>query len=301
MAETISIWALPTWAPTTDDYIVFVDNADATTKKSPISSLPSSGVGDMLTSTYDPAGIAQQVAGLTATQTFSTGVKTFLAGMFGLRNVANTFTSFFTNTNTASRTYTLKDANGTLAFTSDITGTNSGTNTGDETTWRINTLYWTSNAFTAGSIELWHASDTTISRVSAGVIAVEWQTIAKVSDVTNKLETFGFAISDETTSITTWTAKLTFRMPYAFTVTSVKASLTTASSSWIPTFDINESWTTILSTKLTIDATELTSTTATTAPVISDSALASDSEITIDIDVAGTGAKGAKIYIIGHQ
>ena len=301
MAETISIWALPTWAPTTDDYIVFVDNADATTKKSPISSLPSSGVGDMLTSTYDPAGIAQQVAGLTATQTFSTGVKTFLAGMFGLRNVANTFTSFVTNTNTASRTYTLKDANGTLAFTSDITGTNSGTNTGDETTWRINTLYWTSNAFTAGSIELWHASDTTISRVSAGVIAVEWQTIAKVSDVTNKLETFGFAISDETTSITTWTAKLTFRMPYAFTVTSVKASLTTASSSWIPTFDINESWTTILSTKLTIDATELTSTTATTAPVISDSALASDSEITIDIDVAGTGAKGAKIYIIGHQ
>ena len=41
-----------------------------------------SGTGDMLASTYDPAGIAQQVAGLTATQTFSTGVKTFLAGMF---------------------------------------------------------------------------------------------------------------------------------------------------------------------------------------------------------------------------
>lgn len=52
--------------------------------------------------------------------------------MMGLRNVANTFTSFFTNTNTASRTYTLKDASGTLAFTSDITGTNSGTNTGDQ-------------------------------------------------------------------------------------------------------------------------------------------------------------------------
>ena len=50
-----------------------------------------------------------------------------------MRNVANTFTSFFTNTNTASRTYTLKDADGTIAFTSDITGTNSGTNTGDVT------------------------------------------------------------------------------------------------------------------------------------------------------------------------
>jgi hypothetical protein len=53
--------------------------------------------------------------------------------MFALRNVANTFSGFFTNTNTTDRTYTLKDANGTLAFTTDITGTNSGTNTGDQT------------------------------------------------------------------------------------------------------------------------------------------------------------------------
>ena len=34
--------------------------------------------------------------------------------MLGLRNVANTFTSFFTNTNTASRTYTLQDSSDTL-------------------------------------------------------------------------------------------------------------------------------------------------------------------------------------------
>lgn len=55
------------------------------------------------------------------------------------KNVANTFTSFFTNSNTAARTYTFKDADGTIAFTSDITGTNSGTNTGDETTATIKT------------------------------------------------------------------------------------------------------------------------------------------------------------------
>lgn len=47
------------------------------------------------------------------------GIKTFLNGKFGLRNVANTFTSFFTNTNTASRTYTLKDRNGTLIDDTD--------------------------------------------------------------------------------------------------------------------------------------------------------------------------------------
>lgn len=42
------------------------------------------------------------------------GIKTFLSGMLGLRNVANTFTSFFSNTNTASRTYTLQDSSDTI-------------------------------------------------------------------------------------------------------------------------------------------------------------------------------------------
>ena len=106
---------------------------------------------------------------------------------------------------------------------------------------------------------------------------------------------------DETTVITTGTAKVTFRMPYAFTLTDVRASLTTASSSGTPTFDINEAGVSVLSTKLTIDANELTSTTAATPAVISDTALADDAQITIDIDVAGTGAAGAKIALIGRR
>lgn len=44
-----------------------------------------------------------------------TGVKTFSSGTIGHRNVANTFTSFITNTNTASRTYTLPDFDGSIA------------------------------------------------------------------------------------------------------------------------------------------------------------------------------------------
>jgi hypothetical protein len=114
-------------------------------------------------------------------------------------------------------------------------------------------------------------------------------------------EVIGIAVSDEETAITTGTAKVTFRMPFAMTLTAVRASLTTASTSGLPTFDINEGGTSILSTKLTIDANEKTSTTAATAAVISDSALADDAEITIDIDVAGTGAKGAKVYLIGRR
>jgi hypothetical protein len=114
-------------------------------------------------------------------------------------------------------------------------------------------------------------------------------------------ESIIIAVGDETTALTTGTAKVTFRMPYAFTLSAVRASLTTASSSGNPTVDINEGGTSILSTKLSIDSGEKTSTTAATAAVISDSSLASDAEITIDIDTAGTGAAGLKVYLIGSQ
>ena len=57
------------------------------------------------------------------------------------------------------------------------------------------------------------------------------------------------------------------------------------------------------STKLTIDASEFTSTTAATQPVISDSTLADDAQITIDIDQIGSTIAGAglKVYIIGTR
>jgi hypothetical protein len=70
---------------------------------------------------------------LASTQT-NTGLKTFLDGTLGMRNVANTFTSQFTNTNTAARTYTLPNSSGTFALTSDIptlTSSNGITKTGN--------------------------------------------------------------------------------------------------------------------------------------------------------------------------
>lgn len=114
-------------------------------------------------------------------------------------------------------------------------------------------------------------------------------------------ESHGIALSDETTAITTGTNKATFSLPYAFTVTSVYATLNTASSSGVPTVDINEAGVTILSTKLTIDANEKTSLTAAAAAVISDAAIAAGAEIGLDIDVAGTGAKGLKVFLIGYR
>ena len=116
-------------------------------------------------------------------------------------------------------------------------------------------------------------------------------------------EAIQLACSDETTALTTGVKKITFRMPFAMTVTEVRASLSTAQTSGsIFTVDINESGTSILSTKLTIDNNESTSVTAATAPVISDPSLADDAEMTIDIDQIGNGtAKGLKVTLIGHR
>jgi hypothetical protein len=116
-------------------------------------------------------------------------------------------------------------------------------------------------------------------------------------------ESIILACSDEVTALSAGTGKITFRMPYAFTVTGVRASLTTAQASGsIFTIDINDGGTTILSTKITIDNTEKTSTTAVTAAVISDSALADDAEVSVDIDQIGDGtAKGLKVVLIGNQ
>lgn len=112
------------------------------------------------------------------------------------------------------------------------------------------------------------------------------------------------ACSDENSVLTVGTNKVKFRNPYAgvYTVTAVKASLSTAQASGsIFTVDINEAGSTILSTKITIDNTETTSTTAATAPVISDSSIAADAELSIDIDQVGDGtAKGLKVTILGY-
>lgn len=113
----------------------------------------------------------------------------------------------------------------------------------------------------------------------------------------------GIACSDETTALTTGTAKATFRMPFAMTVTAVRANVNTAPTGSTLVVDINDSGTTILSTKLSIDASEKTSTTAATAAVISDTALADDAEITIDIDQVGStiAGKGLKVWLIGTR
>ena len=111
----------------------------------------------------------------------------------------------------------------------------------------------------------------------------------------------GLACSDEVTALTVGTAKTTFRMPYTMFLTGVRANVNVAPTGSVLTVDINEGGTTILSTKLTIDATERTSTTAATPFVLSDTKLDDDSEITIDIDTVGStyAGRGLKVWLLG--
>ena len=118
-----------------------------------------------------------------------------------------------------------------------------------------------------------------------------WQTISSTPT-----ESFIVSASDELTSLTTGTAKTTFRMPYAFTLTAVKVSLTNASTGGTPTIDINENGTSILSSPVAISVGQKTATAS-----VSDTSLANLAEMTVDIDVAGANASGLKVYLIGTQ
>ncbi len=112
------------------------------------------------------------------------------------------------------------------------------------------------------------------------------------------------AVGDEVSALTTGTGKVTFRMPFGMQLTEIRGSLTTAATGGtLLTVDVNESGSTILSTKLTFDASEKTTKTAATPAVISDAALADDAEITIDIDAVGSTLPGAglKVYLIGRK
>lgn len=116
-------------------------------------------------------------------------------------------------------------------------------------------------------------------------------------------QSFIVKFSDETTAITTGTAKVTFSMPWAFRLYRVKLNLKTAQTSGsIFTVDINASGTSILSTKLTIDNTEKTSATAATSFVFAstDTLVDEDEEVSIDVDQVGDGtAKGGSITFYG--
>ena len=112
---------------------------------------------------------------------------------------------------------------------------------------------------------------------------------------------FGVALSDETTQIASaTTAAVTVRMPYSMTVTEAIACLTTSGSTQ-STFDVHQTGTTMFSTRITVDTNEFSSLDASAQPVITGSTLVKNALVEFFIDIPGTGAKGAKIFLNGYK
>jgi len=121
------------------------------------------------------------------------------------------------------------------------------------------------------------------------------------NELSEKRELF-FALSDETSNLTLGNL-ISFRMPFAMVLSEVRISVNEAPTVSSIIVDIKESGVSIFSTRVSIDATELTSVTAATPAVISDLNLADDALITISTTQIGSGnpGKGLKILFKGRK
>jgi hypothetical protein len=249
------------------------------------------GTGDMLAATYDPnnkGGDAFAMANMVedATHKVMTGdERTKLA------SVASGATANDTDANLKNRAnHTGTQAASTISDFSTAADARISAAIGS-------TVQAYSAALTGTTASFTTALKTKLDGIAAAATAND-------TDANLKKEAIIVAVGDETSAISAGTAKVKFRMPYAFTLQDARASLTTAQASGaIFTIDINENGTSVLSTKLTIDNAEKTSTTAATAVVISDTSLADDAEMSIDIDQVGSSsvAAGLKVTLIGYR
>lgn len=107
-----------------------------------------------------------------------------------------------------------------------------------------------------------------------------------------------FGMGGDVAAVTT-ADHTTLRALVAFTLTGVRASLYTVSSSGVVELALKKNGVDMLSTNVTIDAGEKTSVTAATPPVIATTTVVDDDELTVEIIQDGTGATGAVFALEG--
>lgn len=138
------------------------------------------------------------------------------------------------------------------------------------------------------------ANNKVLTADSAQTAGLKWQ-------LTRDVEVKVF---DDATALATGDGKLIFCVPASLggcDLTAAHAFVTTVSSSGTPTVQIRNitQAADMLTTRITIDASEFTSYTAAAAPVIDtgNDDVATGDLIAIDVDVAGTGTKGLGVIL----
>jgi hypothetical protein len=151
-----------------------------------------------------------------------------IASTYG--GTGNGFTKF-TGPATAERTFTLPNSNATLLYDGGALGTPSSATLTNATGLPVSGITAsTSTALGVGSIELGHATDTTIARSSAGVISVEGvvvPTVSSTNTLTNKTLTtpvidnikMGYTTTATAAGTTTLTASSNYRQFFTGTTT----------------------------------------------------------------------------------
>lgn len=151
----------------------------------------------------------------------------------------------------------------------------------------------------AGKVEL-----ATIAETDTGTDTSRAITPDGLAGSIHGLKQIQIKVCDDATALATGDGKLIFMIPEALNgmnLVKAHAGVTTVSSSGTPIVQIRNVTDSqdMLSTRITIDANENTSYTAATAPVIDTSHddVATGDLIAIDVDGAGTGAKGLIVYL----
>ena len=113
-------------------------------------------------------------------------------------------------------------------------------------------------------------------------------------------------LSDETSDLVATEGIYKFHFPYDFTIEKAYLSLNTATVDGDVTVDINHLNNSIFATPLSIDATELTSSTAASQStfITNRNQIGAFKEVVFDLDEvgqAGATGTGLKVMIIGHR
>jgi len=119
------------------------------------------------------------------------------------------------------------------------------------------------------------------------------------------VELVGYAAADETTPMTSG-LKVTFRMPYAMTLTNVRINTTDAPTITSFIVDVKQTGTSVFSTLPRIDYGTTTSVGSATPHVISTATLTDNSVMTIHVTQVGSGAgvaagTGLKVCLYGYK
>lgn len=152
----------------------------------------------------------------------------------------------------------------------------------------------------AGKVELATAAETTTG--TSSTLAVTPDGLAG-SDYGKRI--VQIKLIDDATALTTGDGKVVIVIPTelnGYNLVAAHAMVSTVSSSGTPTYQVRNVTDSqdMLSTRITIDASEYTSYSAATAPVIDTDHddVATGDRIAIDKDVAGTGEKGDTIILV---